>query len=50
MNEYILFETVRIGMERMWREAERQARLLAIQGHYAPEAEAERSREAGGRA
>ena len=49
MNEDILFATVRMNLERMWREAERQARLGVAKGHYAPDHESVVSREAGGR-
>lgn len=49
MNEDILFATVRLNLERMWREAERMARLTAASGHYGPDAESALSRETGGR-
>ena len=49
MNEYILFATVQMNMERLWREAERKARLVAAAGDYAPDPESVLSRLTGGR-
>lgn len=49
MNEDMLFATVRLSLERMWREAERLARLTAETGQYAADPESDLSRQAGGR-
>jgi hypothetical protein len=49
MTEYEVYKMARARLESVWREAERNARLLAAAGEFSVDSETATSRSAGGR-